>query len=251
MKRKILAILGILSISLGLAMAPEPTYAAGGNGCGGAFLGFKPWYNGLKCDADNGIQIDKVDEDGGELKVAIWTIVLNIIFDLSLAVGYLALAMVIYGGYMYIISSGDVGKSAKAQKTLTTAVIGTVIAAGATVIVNTLTNILGLGDINSAGESALNGGSFGVDNILSWAYLMAGVVAVVFIVKSGFEYIISQGDPSKLQKAKRGLIMSVVGLIIVILASIITNVILGVIGDATTGQVMTTVVAEMVRGVIG
>ena len=38
------------------------------------------------------------------LKVFIWTIVLNISFDLTLAVGYIAVAMVIYGGYLYIMA---------------------------------------------------------------------------------------------------------------------------------------------------
>ena len=49
------------------------------------------------------------------------------LFDLILPIGALiAVAMLIYGGYMYIISGGDPAKKQEAQGTLTWAVIGLV-----------------------------------------------------------------------------------------------------------------------------
>jgi len=49
------------------------------------------------------------------------------IFDLILPIGALiAVGMLIYGGYMWIISGGDPGKKQVAQGTLTWAVIGLV-----------------------------------------------------------------------------------------------------------------------------
>lgn len=49
------------------------------------------------------------------------------LFDLLLPIGALiAVAMLIYGGYMYIISGGDPAKKQEAQGTLTWAVIGLV-----------------------------------------------------------------------------------------------------------------------------
>ena len=50
---------------------------------------------------------------------------------------------------------------------------------------------------------------------------MAGLVAVVFIIKGGVEYMISRGDPGRVQKATRSLVYAVVGLVIVILAAVI------------------------------
>jgi len=49
------------------------------------------------------------------------------IFDLLLPIGALiAVGMLIYGGYMYIISGGDPGRKQVAQGTLTWAVLGLV-----------------------------------------------------------------------------------------------------------------------------
>ena len=64
--------------------------------------------------------------------------------DLLVAVGYLALGFVVYGGYLYIMSQGDPGKLAKGKKTLTSAIIGTIIAMVASIAVNTLKVVLGI-----------------------------------------------------------------------------------------------------------
>lgn len=167
--------------------------------------------------------------DEAALTAFIWAIVLNISFDLSLAVGYLAVAMVIYGGYLYIMSQGDPGKAAKGQHTLTSAIIGVVIAMGASVIVNTAQVVLGL---NKAGALGAEYKAQQIQGIFSWAYGMAGLVAVVFIIKGGVEYMISRGDPGKVQKATRSLAYAVVGLVIVILAAVITSLVMGTVGGA-------------------
>ena len=49
------------------------------------------------------------------------------IFDMIFPIGaIIAVAMIIYGGYMWIVSGGDPGKKQMAQGTLTWAVIGLV-----------------------------------------------------------------------------------------------------------------------------
>ncbi len=155
------------------------------------------------------------------LKVFIWTIVLNISFDLTLAVGYIAVAMVIYGGYLYIMAGVIRVRRQKGQHTLISAVIGVVIAMGASVIVNTTNCARSYEWIADNSEYCKSD-----SGIFSWAYAMAGLVAVVFIIKGGVEYMISRGDPGRVQKATRSLVYAVVGLIIVILASVITNVVM-------------------------
>lgn len=69
-------------------------------------------------------------------------------------------------------------------------------------------------------DNALNG-------ILNTVYFMAGIVAVIVIIISGIFYVISQGDASKIKRAKDGILYSVVGLIIVMLAFVLTNFIIG------------------------
>lgn len=67
---------------------------------------------------------------------------------------------------------------------------------------------------------------FGESNVLSifnWAYGMAALTAVIFIVVAGISYATANGDPAKIQKAHRTILFSVIGLIVVLLAAAITN----------------------------
>ncbi len=220
-----MGILSALILSISCALVSQPALAAD---CEADFLGFRPWYEGV-CENGEIISPD-VDEEGTELANFVWTIVLNISFDISLLIGYIALAMVIYGGFMYIMSQGDPSRAAKGKKTLTSAVIGVVIALSASVIINTAVSLLGIDA--SAGPEQNNFSWDRVNDILNWAYGMAGVVAVVFIVKSGIDYMVSQGNPANVQKATRGIIFSVVGLIIVIAAYLITAFVINtVVGE--------------------
>lgn len=220
MRWKILGIMGAILIA-GASLVPQPVAAK----CGDKPpLGFKPWYDSL-CDGEE-IRDVKDDKD---LPVFIWTIVLNVIFDLSLAIGYIAVAMVIYSGYLYITSQGDPTRMAKGKKSMMSAIIGVIIAMGATVIVNTLQVILG---ISAGGWNQGEVTAERISGIFSWAYGMAGLVAVIFIIKSGVDYMLSAGDPGKTKQATRGLIASVVGLVIVILAAVITGFVTSTVGGA-------------------
>lgn len=197
----------------------------------GDFLGFKAWYEGLECGSDGGIVWTggQDDESGSKLSAFVWRIVLNVIFDLTWAIACVALAMIIYGGYQYMMSQGDPGKAAKGKKTLTSAVTGAIIAMGASVIVNTL--MLALSIDRSAGAKQTFS-TADLQGVFSWAYTMSGIVAVIFVIKSGMDYMLSQGDPGKVKQATRGMIFSVVGLVIVILASVITRFIIDSVAGA-------------------
>lgn len=127
------------------------------------------------------------------------------------------------------MSQGDPAKAMRGKKTLTNAIIGTIIAMGATVIVNTISVIIGL-DKNVGWEQGGNWNRIG--NIFAWAYSMAGLIAVIFIIKGGIEFMVSQGDPGKIQKAKKELIYAIIGLAIVILAALITGAVINAVGGA-------------------
>lgn len=62
-----------------------------------------------------------------------------------------------------------------------------------------------------------------IAGILGTVYLIAGVVAVVAIIIGGVRYIASNGDSSQIQAAKNTIMYAVVGLIVVILAAVITR----------------------------
>lgn len=233
MKEKILVTLGAIMMgAAGLVAAPTPVMAAGGNCGAGNFLGMKPWFDGLCESNDKNSNIVTPSEQGSGITIStfVWTIVLNVLFDLMVAIGYLAVGFVIYGGYLYIMSQGDPSKAQKGKRTLMTAITGVIIAMGASVIVNTAVTILGINTADGATQQGFDAAR--VQSIFSWAYSMAGLVAVIFIIKSGIDYMLSQGDPGKTQKATRGIIYSIVGLVIVILAAIITSTVISSVGGA-------------------
>lgn len=55
-------------------------------------------------------------------------------------------------------------------------------------------------------------------SLLGGVFAVAGAVAVVFIILGGIKYSISQGNAGDLQKAKDMIVYSLVGLVFVIIA---------------------------------
>lgn len=62
----------------------------------------------------------------------------------------------------------------------------------------------------------------GLNRVFFWA----GVVAVIMIVIAGIQYITSSGDPNKAVTAKYAVYYSSIGLVIVLLAFAIVNIVL-------------------------
>lgn len=60
-------------------------------------------------------------------------------------------------------------------------------------------------------------------NILNAVYYAAGITAVGMIVFAGYKYILSSGEPGKIKRAKDTLLYAVIGIIIVLIAFVITN----------------------------
>lgn len=203
--------------------APEP------NSCNKeSFLGMRPWYAGL-CNGNNEI---RQPENEADLIRFVWTIVLNVSVDLLVAVGYLALGFVIYGGFQYITSQGDPGKMAKGQKTLTAAIIGTIVAMSASVLVNTVRVILGINNMDTWDQDQRVFGQAQLQEAFNWAYTVAGIVAVIFIIKGAMDYLLSRGDPGKSRKGTMTITYAIIGLVITIVAALITNFVISSTSDA-------------------
>lgn len=62
---------------------------------------------------------------------------------------------------------------------------------------------------------------------LNIAYFAAGAVAVLVIIIAGFYFTTSVYDPQKIAQAKNAIVYSVVGLVVVMLAFVITNFVIG------------------------
>ena len=68
-----------------------------------------------------------------------------------------------------------------------------------------------------------------LDNVVyRYVYPIAGLICFIFIVKGGYMWMMSSGDPDKVKQAQGTLTWSVIGLIFVV----ITRLLMGVILDA-------------------
>ena len=198
--------------------------------CDTSFLGLVAW----NCNTNLGDPSSSKTPKESELVNGIWTIVANIITDITVIAAYLVLGYVIYGGYLYTMSGGEPGKVAAGKKTLAHAFIGLAIVLSATVIMNTIRIALNANfaaNCTVKGQCGANPGLM-VTSAIQWTIGFIGIVAVIFVVYGAITYITSSGDPGKVKKAKDMILYAIIGLVIVALAEIITSFVSGAINDA-------------------
>lgn len=70
------------------------------------------------------------------------------------------------------------------------------------------------------------------ESIFNVAYGIGGLIAVVMIIVGAIQYITSSGDAGKATKAKNTITYSIIGLVVIILATVITNFVIGVVSGA-------------------
>lgn len=66
-----------------------------------------------------------------------------------------------------------------------------------------------------------------LENGLYITYYAAGVIAVLVIIIAGFYFMTSSYDPQKVAVAKNAILYAVIGLIVVGLAFVVTNFVIG------------------------
>ncbi|MFH0830930.1 MAG: pilin [Parcubacteria group bacterium] len=62
-------------------------------------------------------------------------------------------------------------------------------------------------------------------NVINWGIGIAGTVAVLVLVISGFLYVTASGDETRLERAKKGIRGAITGIIIMLIAAVIVNTI--------------------------
>lgn len=215
---KIIAAIMMMSV-VAVAALPTQEVAAQDYTCEKHFMGLRAWYDGLVTEDENGnCEINYPDpsaEDGQAVKDFIWTAVLNVVSMVLGIMGYLAIGFVIYGGIQYMTGQGDPQKVAKGKRTITNSVIGLVIVMSASIISGTIADIV-------SGASKEDNFFVGIFNEV---FIWAGIIAVIMIVYGGIQYITSTGNPQGITKAKTTILYSVIGLLVVLFASAIVNVV--------------------------
>lgn len=87
-----------------------------------------------------------------------------------------------------------------------------------------IAQILNQNDVNLPKPSA---SSDTFTHILNIVFEIMGALALLMVVIAGFRYTISSGDPNGVATAKRMMIYSIVGLVVIALAATLVNFVLG------------------------
>lgn len=188
-----------------------------GDNCSSGFLGFVSW--------DCNVNIS----DQASLKNGVWQIAANVATDIAVAATYLMIGYTIYGGYLYIFSGGDPGKTAAGKQTLTRAFIGMGITTSANLIMGTIRFAL-LGAGGQLTGRTDPGGL--ITGLINWVIGVSGVMSAIFVVYGGIMYMTSNGDPNRTQKAKNMIMYALIGLAIVALSSVISGFVANMIRGA-------------------
>lgn len=69
-----------------------------------------------------------------------------------------------------------------------------------------------------------------IANLVYWLILLVGTIAVIFIIVGGIRFIVSGGDAKKLDGARKTVVFSVLGLMLVFLSFFIINFIASTTG---------------------
>jgi TRAP-type C4-dicarboxylate transport system permease small subunit len=163
-----------------------------------------------------------VPTSGPDAINAIPAFIASITDIILLIVGSLATLYLIIGGYQYITATGNPEKIEKAKKTITYSIVGLIVSSLAGLIVHYLDPFI-------RGWEPLVGQQGGIGliiiNIIDIALYFFISLAVLFLIIGGYQYIISAGNPERIQKAKQAITGSIIGIVVVILSKTITNLI--------------------------
>src|SRR5258708_3892891 len=69
-----------------------------------------------------------------------------------------------------------------------------------------------------------------IKNIINFGFIAVGTVALIFIIIAGIKLVRSGGDPKEAEGARQTLTYAIIGLVIVLLAAAIVNLIATITG---------------------
>ena len=139
-------------------------------------------------------------------------------------VAALAVLMIVVGGILYITSAGDQGRVQLAKSAVTAAIIGLALALAAPAFLKEIYDVLGA----SGGPSVTKDLSTIIIDTIKTLSGFVGALSVLMLVVGGVMYMVSAGDSSRVETARKIIQYSIIGLVVALLALIIVTQVIGV-----------------------
>jgi len=176
-------------------------------------------YNPIEATTGNGLP--------DEMLVSLVSTMLNTIY--KIVVG-LSLIFIVIGGIMYMVSSGNDEKMAKAKKIVIYAIMGLAITVGAAIFLKEIATALGIrNDLFTVGGDNIEkledveGMQTVMGRVISLLLTSLGMLGIIGLVIGGIWYLNAGGNEDKMEIGKKTLIYSVLGLVIAIGSLIIVK----------------------------
>lgn len=242
----------VSALLCGLLLLAGPVQAADNNVCGaddrGSFLGVLPtWDRGLGDCEDLAGQGSIIDQNKTKI------IITNVTDILITIGGLVAVGFVIFGGFKYVLSSGNSEQANAARSTIINAAIGVIIVIAGKVIVGAIFNQLTGSpepNLNDQGLVQVDDSTF-IDNALNMVWLVLGSISLIVIVLQGIKYTLSGGNSDAVNSARNGIIYALVGLTIALVSwSLLNFAINQVVGDVNLEAQEPTTIVSILNNVV-
>lgn len=86
---------------------------------------------------------------------------------------------------------------------------------------------MALTDISPGGIPQASANSAQLQTVLRFVFAIVGALALLMITVSGLRYILADGDPQKISKAKSGIAFALIGVVIAVTAEAIVAFVVG------------------------
>lgn len=145
-------------------------------------------------------------------------------------IGWQVIAMVMFAGFRMMMAQGNSEEITKAKSALQWSISGFVLAIFSYLIVSAVAKYLSTKPNYAEGGKAvdlnpLTHATFGAlfQSMIRGLLGVAGLLAILMIIVSGYRYITAQGSQEQTEDAKQGLQWAIVGLIVILLAYVIVT----------------------------
>lgn len=169
----------------------------------------------------------------GEPDTTLAEVILIVINAVLSFLGIIFLVLIIYGGYTWMFAGGNEQTVDRAKKIITNSTVGVAIVLASAAIAQFVIKTLAEEGVNA---TTWNDPGFTVMEIIVKAVNAAlsffAVLFVAFIIYGGYMWMFSGGNQERVDRARKILVNSVIGAIIVLLAFAITQFVFRSLGVA-------------------
>ena len=154
----------------------------------------------------------------------------RILSFLQATIVLLSLIFIIIGAFLYITSAGDEGRMTQGKKAILAALIGLALGIAAPAFLREIASILGWGTPNLPSGVGTSLTLIQIaTNVLNFLLTIIGILAIIMLVIGGIMYLTAAGNEDTLDKGKRIVKYSLIGITIALASLVLVKAVAGLL----------------------